>query len=280
MYASQPPLAETTGPAIPSHGHAVRKLEVQGVSVAYPKRHSKHSELAVDRVSFYIASHEFLCIVGPSGCGKSSILNAIAGLLRPAQGVILLDGNPIAGAGRNRSVVFQSPALLPWRTALQNVRYGLELWGTRRSECDERARDMLDLVGLGHRAGNYPHELSGGMQQRVNLARALAVDPEILLLDEPFAALDAQTRETMQIELLRIWAATRKASLFVTHQIDEAVLLADRVLVLSKGPGRILDDIRIDLPRPRDDNIRRDRAFFEYEDRIRGLIKLQEIQTD
>jgi NitT/TauT family transport system ATP-binding protein len=248
-------------------------LEVRGLSIGYQMRESRRFEMAVECIDFAVKAQEFVCLVGPSGCGKSSILNAIAGLLTPIGGRMTVEGKPVAGPGKNRSVVFQSPALLPWRTALENVRYGLDLWNTPKAEANERARAMLDLVGLANREACYPHELSGGMQQRVNLARALVVDPAILLLDEPFAALDAQSRETMQQELLRIWAKTLKTSLFVTHQIDEAVLLADRVIVLSKGPSRVKQIVTIDLPRPRDDCARRDPAFIAYEDRIRDLIR-------
>jgi len=266
----RPPTAE---PSPAADAGSDLRLMVRDLRIAYAKRGSRRLETAVDGADFGIANQEFVCLVGPSGCGKSSILNAVAGLLRPAGGTVLVDGQPIEGPGRNRSVVFQSPALLPWRTALENARYGLELWRVARPEADERARAMLDLVGLGQREHQYPHEMSGGMQQRVNLARALAVDPEILLLDEPFAALDAQNRETMQNELLRIWSATRKTSLFVTHQIDEAVLLSDRVVVLSRGPSRVKAILTIDLPRPRDEQVRRDPAFVAYEEHIRDLIR-------
>ncbi len=256
------------------------RLEARNLRIAYRKRGSAMLEVAVEDVSFAIADHEFVCIVGPSGCGKSSILNVVAGLLQPAGGSVLLDGRPVRGPGRDRSVVFQSPALLPWRTALGNARYGIELWGMKRREADRRAGEILKLVGLEHRENRYPHELSGGMQQRVNLARALAADPEILLLDEPFAALDAQNRETMQVELLRIWTATRKTSLFVTHQIDEAVLLADRVIVLSKGPSRVKEIITIDLARPRSEGTKREARFIEYEEHIRDLIRTDQKYED
>lgn len=255
-----------------NRGGLATKLEVRGLTIAYDLRGSEDAEVAVDNVSFSVRGQEFICVVGPSGCGKSSILNVIAGLIRPAAGSILVDGKPIVGADKNRAVVFQAPNLLPWRTALENVRYGLDLWGAPRAEANRRATEMIELVGLTHRASNYPHELSGGMQQRVNLARALAVDPDVLLLDEPFAALDAQSREVMQNELLRIWTATRKTTLFVTHQIDEAIILADRVIVLGKGPGHIKEIIEINLPRPRDSHVRRHADFFRYEDQIRALI--------
>jgi NitT/TauT family transport system ATP-binding protein len=276
---SERPHAMTEKPS-PDTAADVAKLDVRNLTIAFDRRDAPGREVAVENVTFDIQPQEFVCVVGPSGCGKSSILNVIAGLLKPSAGEILVDGNPVSGAGKNRSVVFQSPALLPWRTALENVRYGLDLWGVAREEAKRRALEMLELVGLSHRIENFPHELSGGMQQRVNLARALAVDPEILLLDEPFAALDAQSRESMQNELLRIWTATKKTSLFVTHQIDEAVLLSDRVIVLGKGPGHIKEIIPIDLPRPRDERIRRESAFFEYEDRIRNLIKGDEVDPE
>lgn len=249
------------------------KLEVRNLTIAYPMRGAATAAVAVKDVGFAIRAQEFVCLLGPSGCGKSSILNVIAGLLRATSGEILIDGKSVGDSDRNRSVVFQSPALLPWRTALENARYGLDLWRVPRAKANARAKEMLELVGLGHWEHSFPHELSGGMQQRVNLARALAVDPAILLLDEPFAALDAQSREAMQKELLRVWTATQKTSLFVTHQIDEAVLLADRVIVLGRRPGYIKEIITINLPRPRDERVRRERAFFEYEDRIRSLIR-------
>jgi NitT/TauT family transport system ATP-binding protein len=269
----------STGMAATRHEMQVEKpggdarFEVRDLCVAYRNRDTGLDDIAVENISFSIRPHEFVCMVGASGCGKSSVLNVVAGLLKAASGTVVINGQPIDGPGNNRSVVFQSPALLPWRTALENASYGLELRGMNKREARERAKEMLELVGLADRAGLYPHELSGGMQQRVNLARALAVDPEILLLDEPFAALDAQTRETMQVELLRIWSATRKTSLFVTHQIDEAVLLADRIIVMGRSPGRIREIIAVDLPRPRDEEIKRSRRFMEYEDRIRQLIR-------
>jgi NitT/TauT family transport system ATP-binding protein len=257
---------------------AATRLEVSDLSIAYRRRDGGAYDLAVQKADFTIAAHEFVCVVGPSGCGKSSILNVIAGLLRQVGGAVLIDGVPIDGPGYNRSVVFQSPALLPWRTALENTRYGLDIRGVAKKEGSHRAREMLELVGLTNRENSYPHELSGGMQQRVNLARALVVDPEILLLDEPFAALDAQNRETMQQELLRIWNATRKSSLFVTHQIDEAVLLSDRVVVLSKGPSRVKEIVKIDLPRPRSESIKRDPRFIAYEEHIRSLIRQEQVE--
>jgi NitT/TauT family transport system ATP-binding protein len=208
-------------------------------------------------------------IVGPSGCGKTTFLNAVDGLHPISGGTLELNGQPISRPGPDRAMVFQQASLLPWRTVLGNVVYGLELQGrTSTRERMERARDFTRLVGLSGFEDAFPTELSGGMQQRVNLARALATDPEVLLLDEPFAALDAQTREFMQRELLRIWGETRKTALFITHDIKEAVYLADRVLVFTRRPGRVKGNVDIDLPRPRELSIKRDTRFLEYEDQI------------
>jgi NitT/TauT family transport system ATP-binding protein len=194
---------------------------------------------ALGGVDLDVRDGEFVCIVGPSGCGKSTLLDLLAGLTRPTTGRVLIDGREITGPGLDRGVVFQQYALLPWRTALGNVEFGLEAKGVARAERPERAREYLELVGLHGFEDRYPHELSGGMKQRVAIARSLAFDPDVLLMDEPFAALDAQTRETMQSELLRIWKRTGKTIVFVTHGIDEAVYLSQRVAVLSARPGRI-----------------------------------------
>jgi NitT/TauT family transport system ATP-binding protein len=194
---------------------------------------------------------EFLSIVGPSGCGKSTFLNVLLGLVRPDSGDVLMHGRPISGPGTDRAMVFQEFGLLPWRTVRNNIELGLEL---KRVPSDKRravAERLVALVGLAGFEAHYPHELSGGMKQRVGLARALATDPEVLLMDEPFAALDAQTRDLMQAELLRIWREARKTVLFVTHQIDEAIYLSDRVVVMSKRPGRSKRIFVIKLPRPR-----------------------------
>lgn len=248
------------------------RLKLQNVCVGYTSKGRGQFSLAVENVSFSLNEGEFVCLLGPSGCGKSTILNAIAGLIKPAAGEILIDGSVVCGTGKDRSVVFQSPALMPWRTVIDNVRYGLDVWRIPRDEANHRAHEMLRLVGLSGREDSYPHELSGGMQQRVNLARALAVNPKLLLLDEPFAALDAQTREAMQVELLRLWSGLHKTALFVTHQIDEAVLLADRVIVFSKGPGRVREIIPVCLERPREALDRRDSRLADIETKIRSLL--------
>jgi NitT/TauT family transport system ATP-binding protein len=194
---------------------------------------------ALDDITLDVQSGEFLALVGPSGCGKSTLLDLLGGLETPTSGRILLDGRPIVGPARDRGIVFQQYALFPWRTAVQNVEFGLDIAGVDSKTRRDKALHYLDLVGLSAFAGRYPHELSGGMKQRVAIARSLAYDPEVLLMDEPFAALDAQTRETLQGELLRIWRRTGKTIVFITHGIDEAVVLGQRVAVMTSRPGRI-----------------------------------------
>jgi NitT/TauT family transport system ATP-binding protein len=256
----------------PTGGHRA-KVMARDVTIHYWLERSNSAFLAVDRVNLDVQEGEFLAIVGPSGCGKSTFLNAIDGLLPISGGSLTLDGRAISRPGRDRAMVFQQPNLLPWRTVTGNVVYGLELQGRPMGEAREHAGRFIELVGLHGFADAYPSELSGGMQQRVNLARALAIDPEMLLLDEPFAALDAQTREFMQLELLRIWSATRKTAIFVTHDIKEAVYLADRVVAFSGRPGRVRQIYEIDLPRPRPLSIKREQRFLAYEDAIWGCIE-------
>src|SRR4051794_13104297 len=200
---------------------------------------------ALEDITLDVRSGEFLALVGPSGCGKSTLLDLLGGLTGPTSGRILLDDRPIAGPGRDRGIVFQQYALFPWRTAAENVEFGLDIAGLKARQRLDIARHFLDLVGLSDFAHRYPHELSGGMKQRVAIARSLAYDPEVLLMDEPFAALDAQTRETLQGELLRIWCATGKTIVFITHGIDEAVVLGQRVAVMTSRPGRIKHVVEI-----------------------------------
>lgn len=208
--------------------------------------------IVFDEINLTIDDGEFVCIVGPSGCGKSTTLLCVAGLETPSAGQVLVDGKPVLGPGPDLGVVFQEYALFDWRTVLKNVEYGLEVRGLPRGERTRRAREKLELVRLQGFENHRPHQLSGGMKQRVAIARALVMDPKVLLLDEPFGALDAITRKRLQIELLRIWNATRKTVLFVTHSIREAVFLADRIVVLSPRPGRIKATVQVPLPRPRD----------------------------
>jgi NitT/TauT family transport system ATP-binding protein len=204
---------------------------------------------------------EFVSIVGPSGCGKSTFLNVLLGLIPPHSGEMAINGKRVSGPGQDRAMVFQEFGLLPWRTVLNNVELGLELKGVATSERRPVSQKFIEMVGLAGFEGHYPHELSGGMKQRVGLARALATDPDVLLMDEPFAALDAQTRDIMQAELLRIWQEAKKTVLFVTHQIEEAVYLSDRVIVMTKRPGRAKKIIDIPLPRPRDYEMRVTQEF-------------------
>jgi len=207
----------------------------------------------VKNISIDIEASEFICIVGPSGCGKSTLLNIIAGFLAPASGEISIGGKPVTGHGMDRGVVFQDFAqLFPWRTALGNVTFGLEMKGVGKQERDTIAREQLRLVKLEKFTNSFPHHLSGGMQQRVAIARALAYNPSVLLMDEPFAALDAMTRDDMQRLLADVWKETRKTVIYVTHNVAEAVYLADRVIVMSPHPGTVKAEIKIPLPRPRD----------------------------
>lgn len=206
---------------------------------------------ALQEASFDVQPKEFVCIIGPSGCGKSTLLRVLGGLVKPTRGRVLLDGQPLMGPQRRIGFVFQQHNLMPWRTALDNVSLPLELQHVQHQRAKTRAREMLALVGLQEFAHLLPRELSGGMRQRVALARELVYDPDVLLLDEPFGALDALTREQMNWELLRIWSARQKTVIMVTHNIQEAVYLSDRVLTMSSRPGRIETEVEIDLPRPR-----------------------------
>ena len=208
--------------------------------------------LALADANLSIMEGEFLCLLGPSGCGKSTLLRIVAGLMPASSGEVRIDGQAVTAPGPDRAVVFQDYALFPWMTVAQNVEFGLEARGVDPIRRRQTSRDLLQAVGLGAFAEKYPHHLSGGMKQRVSLARALAVDPALLLMDEPFGALDAQTRYVMQQELLRIWRTYRKTVLFVTHSIDEALYLGDRVLVMSARPGRIKAELRVAADRPRD----------------------------
>jgi NitT/TauT family transport system ATP-binding protein len=248
-------------------------LNASGVRFSYVDPTSSDVLLAIERIDLEIPEGEFVSIVGPSGCGKSTFLKIVNGLLPTYEGTI--DILKPKGKGSSHAMVFQDAALFPWYTVLSNVSYGLMCQGMPKKEAQARAMPLIRMVGLAGFESKYPYQLSGGMQQRANLARALTVDPEILLMDEPFAALDAQTRELMQAELLRIWSEARKTVLFITHQIDEAIYLSDRVLVMSARPGRILADIAVDLPRPRQLQVKRSPEFIALADKIWDLIASQ-----
>jgi NitT/TauT family transport system ATP-binding protein len=249
------------------------KLEARDVRLDYLQPRTNTRLTALDGVNLAISDGEFVSIVGPSGCGKTTFLSVVDGLIPATSGRILVDGQVVSKPGPDRAVVFQDASLLPWRTVLGNVLYGLECQGMNAREAKDRADYFIDMVALTGFEHHYPYELSGGMQQRVNLARALVMDPKILLMDEPFASLDAQTRELMQEELLQIWVKANKTVLFVTHQIDEAIYLSDRVVVFSGRPGKVKTDIAVEIERPRKLGVKREPRFHAIEDRIWGLIE-------
>jgi NitT/TauT family transport system ATP-binding protein len=228
---------------VASKGH----IEVSGLSV----RFAKAAAPAISGIDLDVRTGQFVCLLGQSGCGKSTLLNAIAGFVRPSAGSIAIDGQAVDGPGADRGMVFQQPQLFPWKTVLGNVAFGPRMAGHSGIEAERTARTFIDMVGLMRSLHRYPGQLSGGMQQRVCIARALANYPRVLLMDEPFGALDAQTRTMMQQALLRLWSDFRITVVFVTHDIDEAVFLADRIIVMGGNPGRIVDDIAVALPRPR-----------------------------
>ncbi|MFB8002852.1 ABC transporter ATP-binding protein [Nocardia sp. NPDC056000] len=249
------------------------KLALSGVRKDFPVRGENAAFTALEDITVDVRDGEFLVLVGPSGSGKSTLLDLLGGLSKPTTGQILLDGAPITGPGLDRGIVFQQYALLPWRTARTNIEFGLEAKGIRRRERRQIAEHYLELVGLAGFGDRYPHELSGGMKQRVAIARSLAFDPEVLLMDEPFAALDAQTRESLQDELLRIWKTTGKTILFITHGIDEAVYLGQRVAVLTSRPGRVKAVVDIALDRDGDADIRSSESFREVRHHIWSLLR-------
>jgi len=227
-------------------------------------------------VSFDVPAGQFLCIVGPSGCGKTTLLRVLAGLVAPSAGEVTVDGKAVRGPARSRAIVFQdyTKALLPWRTVAGNVALGLEACGVGEPERGRRIEQLLAKMGLGHCAGHYPAQLSGGMQQRVQIARALGQDPQLLLMDEPFGALDAITRQGLQDEVARIAAEQRTAVVFITHDLEEAIYLGDQVIVLASNPGRIAERITVDIPRPRSQlETREDQRFLAYRHRLFGLLK-------
>lgn len=242
------------------------KLKIDNVYKEYVSRKGK--TVALNGVSLDIKENEFICVVGPSGCGKSTLLNNIAGLDSPTSGSIYLDGQLIEGTGVERGVVFQQYALFPWRTVLKNVTFGLEMKNVPKKEAEERAMKYIKSVGLEGFEHAYPKELSGGMKQRVAIARAYAVNPEILLMDEPFGALDAQTRVQLQQELLDTWQREKKTCFFITHDVDEAVILAQRVVIMSARPGRIKRVVDIDIPYPRTQDIKTSPRFVELKNMI------------
>ena len=247
-------------------GENLIKLKIDNVYKEYQGRNGK--TIALNGVSLDIKENEFICVVGPSGCGKSTLLNIIAGLLEPTSGTVSLDGKVIEGTGVERGVVFQQYALFPWRTVLKNVMFPLEMKKVPKDEAEAIARKYIKSVGLEGFEKSFPKELSGGMKQRVAIARAYAANPEVLLLDEPFGALDAQTRVQLQTELLETWEKEKKTCFFITHDVDEAVILAQRVIIMSARPGRIKKIVDIDIPYPRTQATKTDPRFLELKSEI------------
>ncbi len=259
--------------SVNENGSKAPAIEVRGLTKAYRLQHEGLVQ-ALDRVSFSVEEGEFICLAGPSGCGKSTLLKILAGIVPYSTGEIAIQGQSPEMATSRFGLVFQSPVLLPWRNVLQNTMLPAEVFNLDRGQAERHARELLAMVGLSGFESSYPAELSGGMQQRCAITRALLHDPSILFMDEPFGALDALTRDTMNLELQRIWHESRKTVFLITHSISEAVFLADRVLVMSARPGRIVDDIRIALPRPRSLDVMTTTAFGEAVGRIRSQLGL------
>jgi ABC-type nitrate/sulfonate/bicarbonate transport system ATPase subunit len=257
----------------------VPTLSIEELSRTFPGVRGGAPTRAIEPTSLRVADRDFLCLLGPSGCGKSTLLRMVAGLDRPTTGRVLLDGEPVAGPGADRGMVFQSYTLFPWLTVEENIGFGLREQGVRAEERRRVAAHFIERVGLRGFERHYPRMLSGGMQQRTALARALANDPKVLLLDEPFGALDNQTRALMQELLLGIWEADRKTVLFVTHDIDEAIFMANRVAVMTARPGRIKSDIAIDLPHPRHYTVKTSAEFSAYKARLTEEIRVESIRA-
>lgn len=246
------------------------KVKIDHVEKVFETKKGKM--VALNGVDLDIRENEFICVVGPSGCGKSTILNIIAGLLPATSGAVYVDGNKVEGTGPERGVVFQQYALFPWLTVMKNVMFGLKLKGMKEDEARAIAMRYIKMVGLEEFVDSYPKELSGGMKQRVAIARAYAVQPEVLLMDEPFGALDAQTRTQLQTELLRTWEEERKTCFFITHDVEEAIILATRVVIMSARPGRIKDIVDVNIPYPRDQETKMSREFMDLKNYIWGQV--------
>lgn len=242
------------------------KLKIENVRKVFNTRNGEM--IALNGVNLDIKENEFICVVGPSGCGKSTLLNIIAGLSEPTSGRVLCDGVEVKGTGTERGVVFQQYALFPWMTVKKNVMFGLNLKGIKGAEAEEIAMKYIKMVQLEDFANHYPKELSGGMKQRVAIARAYAVNPSVLLMDEPFGALDAQTRTQLQQELLETWEKEKKTCFFITHDVDEAIILAQKVIIMSARPGRIKDIVDIDIDYPRDQETKMSPRFLELKNHI------------
>ena len=242
------------------------EIEISGVTQEFEKKDGKF--LALDTVNLNVEQNEFICVVGPSGCGKTTLLNIIAGLCKPTTGTVKVRGELVPGPGKGKGVVFQQYALYPWLTVEKNVEFGMRMKGVPKAERAEIAKKYIDLVGLSKFAKAYPKELSGGMKQRVAIARAYATAPEVLLMDEPFGALDAQTRAQLQENLLKTWEQERKTCFFITHDVEEAVLLATKIIIMSAGPGHITEIVPVTLPYPRTQQTKLTSEFNELKNQI------------
>ena len=254
-------------------------IEIVEARKTYAGGSGRPAILALDGVNLTVRASEFVCLLGTSGCGKTTLLKIVAGLESPDSGDVRIDGRPVAGPGPDRAMVFQHFALLPWADVLSNVAFGLELRGMPRPEREQIARRLLRTIGLEGFEHHHPRQLSGGMQQRVGLARALAVDPEILLMDEPFGSVDEQTRRLLQDDLLRLLERARKSVLFVTHSMDEAVRLGDRVALMTPRPGRILETVDVDLPRPRPPDVDRNPRLIELKEYLWARLRAMHAAT-
>ncbi len=246
------------------------KLKIDNVKKIYNSRNGEM--IALNGVNLDIYENEFICVVGPSGCGKSTLLNIIAGLLEPTSGSVYCDGKEVKGTGTERGVVFQQYALFPWMTVKKNVLFGLNLQGIKGAEAEEKAMKYIKMVQLEDFVDHYPKELSGGMKQRVAIARAYAVNPSVLLMDEPFGALDAQTRTQLQTELLETWEKEQKTCFFITHDVDEAIILAQKVIIMSARPGRIKEIVDVDIPYPRTQETKMAPEFLDLKNHIWGQV--------
>jgi len=258
---------------------AVSKIEITDLNVSYLDAATGRRHLALEQMTLDIREGEFLAVVGPSGCGKSTLLSTIAGFIQAQAGGLLINGQPITGPGRDRGVVFQDYALLPWKTVVDNVALGLKFRGVSKAERTRIAKEFLALAGLVDAAEKFPHELSGGMRQRAAVARTLANEPEVILMDEPFAAVDAQTRMTLQEELVRIWAQSRATVFFVTHSVEEAIFLGDRVVVLDAGPGPVKADLSVDIDRShrRWPDLNTNTRFQQLREEITALVRKDKV---
>ncbi len=261
----------------------IHVIEIRNVSKTFWKRDAKGKQpptevCALQDVSLTVSANEFLTIIGPSGCGKTTLLKIVGGLVPRDAGEVTIKGQPISGPGPDRSMVFQRFALLPWASVLDNVAFGLELRGVPEERRKQVADEQLAAMGLQEFESHYPHELSGGMQQRVGLARALAVDPDILLMDEPFGSLDAQTRRLLQDDLLQLWQHKQKTVVFVTHSMDEAVYLSDRVVLMSPRPGRVQEVLSVNLERPRTEEVQKEKVFAELKEYLWAALKEMQVE--